>query len=97
MAGFVGEGEGRTNSIICSYILCVCLCYEGIKKLEWTKYTRMVNGNAIDLKIFCQFSFSLSSGEISSNIKTTSFNSNNSLSQGVSQISSHNLLQSADV
>ena len=45
--------EGSTNSIIFSYILCVCLSYEGIKKYEWTLNLRMANGNAVDLKIFC--------------------------------------------
>jgi hypothetical protein len=75
----------------------VGLCYEGIKKLEWILELRMVNGNAVDLKIFCQFSFSLSSGEIGSNVKRTSFNSNAPFSQAVPQISPHKLTQSADV
>jgi len=58
---------------------------------------RMVNENAVDLKIFCQFSFSLSSGEISSNVKRTSLKSNPPFSQGFPQISPHNQLQTADV
>jgi len=58
---------------------------------------RMANGNAVDLKIFSQFSVSLSSGEIRSNVNRTLFNSNAPFSQSVPQIAPHNLLQSADV
>jgi Fe2+ transport system protein B len=60
--------NGMPNSIMYCYILYLCLYLECIKKKQVEIWAEEGKWHAVELLVFCKFSFSLWSSEISSKL-----------------------------